>query len=46
MANIYTDIAMFDAELYLAKNPDVAAAIEAQRSQLRITTSCTALQKA
>lgn len=28
MANIYTDIAMFDAELYLAKNPDVAAAIE------------------
>ncbi|HHU94004.1 MAG TPA: hypothetical protein GXX62_02800 [Alcaligenaceae bacterium] len=28
MANIYTDIAMFNAELYLAKNPDVAKAIE------------------
>lgn len=28
MANIYTDIKLFDAEYYLANNPDVAAAIE------------------
>lgn len=28
MANLYTDIKLFDAEYYLANNPDVAAAIE------------------
>lgn len=28
MANLYTDIKLFDAEYYLANNPDVAAAIQ------------------